>query len=234
MTNCVLVHSDWLLTPQCAAIHLPTATAVVADPHLGYDLARLRGGDAMPAVSIEEQLDPLRQTLSQHAVRRLLVAGDLVEGACCQSLIPVLQTWLRKNGVEWFGLVPGNHDQGLTICDFPIYHRGMELGGWTVVHGDVALPRGRVVHGHSHPYFRWTDHVGGPCFLVSSTRIILPALSADSAGLNVRGSSRWNNYRCCVIAGDRVLDMGLIRDIAIRKKVRPGKGRRKRYSPGRR
>src|SRR5438270_5847367 len=36
----MIVHEDWLLTPVRAAVHLPTATAVVADLHLGYELAR--------------------------------------------------------------------------------------------------------------------------------------------------------------------------------------------------
>ncbi len=38
------VLDEWLLTPWRGAIHLPTATAVVADPHLGYD--RVRGARA--------------------------------------------------------------------------------------------------------------------------------------------------------------------------------------------
>jgi putative SbcD/Mre11-related phosphoesterase len=233
MTNSILVNADWLLTAQRAAIHLPTATAVVADLHLGYELARLRGGDAAPSASMIEQLDPLRQVFSAHGVRRLLVAGDLVEGAACQSLIPAFQTWLRENDVEWFGLAPGNHDQHLSLEGFPCNRRGFKLGKWGVAHGDDVLPTSRVVQGHLHPCFRWTDHAAGACYLISARRIILPAFSADCAGVNVLGSRRWRNYRCCVIAGERVLDMGRIGNLVSRKMARPGKPRAKRFSPGR-
>ena len=34
------VFTDWELTPDRAAVHLPTRTAVVADLHLGYAEAR--------------------------------------------------------------------------------------------------------------------------------------------------------------------------------------------------
>jgi hypothetical protein len=256
MTNSILVNADWLLTAQRAAIHLPTATAVVADLHLGYDLARQHGGDAVPIASMNEQLDPLRKLFSAHGVRRLLVAGDLVEGACCQLLIPAFRIWLRENDVEWFGLAPGNHDQHLSLnggarfaCmqtsevletsevlgpdSFHCNRRGFRLGDWLVVHGDESLPTGRVVHGHLHPCFRLTDHVAGACYLIGSKRIILPAFSADCAGVNVLGSRQWRNYRCCVIAGERVLDMGRIGNLASRKMARPGKPRAKRVSPGR-
>jgi putative SbcD/Mre11-related phosphoesterase len=233
MTNCVLANADWLLTAQRVAIHLPTATAVVADLHLGYDLTRLCGGDAAPVVPMEVQLAPLQQILSERGIRRLLVAGDLFEGACSQSLIPAFQTWLRENEVGWFGLVSGNHDKHMTFDGFPIKRRGFKLGEWAVVHGDEALPTGRVVQGHLHPTFRWTDHAAGPCYLVSAQRIVLPAFSTDCAGLDVLGSHRWKNYRCCVIAGERVLDMGRIGNLASRTMPRPGKPRAKRFSPGR-
>jgi uncharacterized protein len=233
MTNCVLANADWLLTAQRVAIHVPTATAVVADLHLGYDLTRLCGGDAAPVVPMEQQLEPLRQILSERGIHRLLVAGDLVEGACGQSLIPAFQTWLRECDVEWIGIVAGNHDAHLSFDGFPSIQRGFKLGEWTVVHGDEALPNGRVVQGHLHPTFRWTDHAAGPCYLVSATRIVLPAFSADCAGVNVLGSRRWKNYRCCVIAGERVLEMGRIGTLAFPKMARPGKPRSKRLSPGR-
>ena len=57
------VLDDWLLTPSRTAIHLPTATAVIADLHLGYDRVRRRGGEAVPTLSVAQDLDPLRPML---------------------------------------------------------------------------------------------------------------------------------------------------------------------------
>src|SRR5437016_2839343 len=138
MTACLLVNGDWLLTPQRVAIHVPTQTAVVADLHLGYDMVRLWGGDAVPAVSLDEQLAPLGRAIAEHAIGRLIVAGDLVESGHCQDLIPGFRDWLREKGVYWAGLAPGNHDQGL--IDVPLCSDGVALNEWTVVHGDGALP----------------------------------------------------------------------------------------------
>ena len=75
----MIVLDDWLLTPARAAVHLPTATAVIADVHLGYGEARHRGGDAVPRQNVAAVLEPLRPCLTANAVRRLVIAGDLFE-----------------------------------------------------------------------------------------------------------------------------------------------------------
>src|SRR6187401_338532 len=72
---------DWFLTPQRVAIHKPTATAVVADLHLGYQEARRRCGDAIPLMNLETALQPLLQALGEYEARDLIIAGDLFERA---------------------------------------------------------------------------------------------------------------------------------------------------------
>ncbi len=46
------VEEDWLLTPCRMAIHLPTATGLLADLHLGYERARCRSGEAIPETKL--------------------------------------------------------------------------------------------------------------------------------------------------------------------------------------
>jgi metallophosphoesterase superfamily enzyme len=205
----VRVLGDWLLTPARAAVHLPTATAVVADLHLGYGEARRRAGEAVPVRGVATDLAPLAPTLAAHGVRRLVVAGDLFETGYDAAVADGLRAWLGAAGVELSGVVPGNHDRDLTAApDFPLCPDGFDLGGWRVVHGDGPLPPGKLVQGHEHPWLRWNDRVGGPCYLVADGRLVLPAFSADAAGVSVRRDSRWATFRCCVIAGHRVLDFG--------------------------
>ncbi len=204
------IRSDWQLTPERAAIHLPSATAVIADLHLGYALARRRRGEAIPEAGIEEARAGLQALTSRSDVRRLVIAGDLVEDASGGPLALSLLIWLRDR-VELLGIVPGNHDRGLSLpADLPLYPDGLLLDNWRVVHGDGPLPGGCIVQGHYHPCVRADGGVSAPCYLVAENHLVLPAWSADAAGVNVLGNPHWRRYRCCVPAGDRVLDFGVL------------------------
>lgn len=206
------VHRDWLLTAERAAVHLPTATAVLADLHLGYNQVRQRGGDALPRTTCRTIVARLRRLTTRCAVRRLVIAGDLFEdGRACDSAQEFL-TALAALRLELTGVVPGNHDRRLHgLRDlFPICPDGIRLGDWRVVHGDGRLPHGPVVQGHLHPCFRWAPGILAPCYLIGARRLVLPASSEDAAGVNVLGDRRWRRFRCGVIAAEEVLDFGVL------------------------
>ena len=215
------VGRDWLLTAQRAAIHEPTATAVVADLHLGYGQARRRSGEAVPASDLDEIQGPLCSLAIQYGVSRLVIAGDLFEDARAAPLWAELVQIVRSAGLLLAGIVPGNHDRGFPgkAPDLPIYLQGFPLGEWLVVHGDApAAPGRRIVQGHLHPCFRWRGRVAAPCYLIAADRIILPAFSADAAGVSVLRQAVWATYRCGVIAGEAVLDFGPVGDLRKRMK----------------
>lgn len=216
------VLTDWLLTAARVAVHLPTATAVAADLHLGYGQVRQRGGEAVPRRSVARTLTSLADLRRTHGVRRLAIAGDLVEDGRCQAgeLIAELLAWMTGQQLELVGVVPGNHDRGLSSADLPLHPDGLRLGEWWIVHGDRPLPVERVVQGHEHPWLRWRAGVEGPCYLVGASHLILPACSPDAAGVNVLTGKRWGEYRCCAIAGEQVLDFGPLAAL-----------RRRRHSP---
>ncbi len=212
----MLVHADWLLTPERLAVHLPTRTAVAADLHLGYDQARRRRGDAVPLAGLDDLLHALARLGPRHGLRRLVIAGDLFEDAAGRALVPDLLRWLSEHGLELAGIAPGNHDRGLARAEplLPVCPDGVRLGDWLVVHGDGALPPGRLVLGHFHPVLRWGRRLAAPCYLVAEGRIVLPALSPDAAGVNVLGARRWRGHRCAAVAGDSVLDFGEVSRLA--------------------
>lgn len=228
----MIVHDDWLLTPQRAAIHLPSATAVIADVHLGYDRARRRRGEAVPDFSLRETCAALAAVLAGHPVRALVIAGDLCEDAAGLGLAGELLARLEARGVRLAGVAPGNHDRGLHRLEgLPLCPGGVALGGWRVVHGDGPLPEGRVVHGHHHPCLRWGRRVAAPCYLVGPERIVLPAFSADAAGVNVLGSCCWHGYRCCALAGEAVLDFGEVEHLKTHARSAGKVHPRQRFGP---
>jgi metallophosphoesterase superfamily enzyme len=231
---------DWLLTAERVAVHLPSQTAVVADLHLGYAEARRRRGEAIPADAVAEQLAPLVEVLERHGLRRLIVAGDLLEDPQCDDALEQFRQWIYQHAIELVACLPGNHDsssfsretwQGVARrstnvrLKCPEVGKIVRLGKWRVTHGDEALPDGAVVHGHEHPYLRWSPQnrairprgirgrigsclVEGPCYLAGSHRLILPAYSDEAAGVNILSERRWRAYRCYLVAEDRVLDGG--------------------------
>src|SRR5260370_21634994 len=107
----MIVLDDWLLTPERAAIHRPSASAVVADVHLGYGEARRRGGDAVPLPDATA-IDALQPLIKTHHLRRLIVAGDLFEAGASDELVAALLAWCERVHIE-LAVVPGNHDRGI-------------------------------------------------------------------------------------------------------------------------
>ncbi len=205
----MLVHQDWLLTPKRAAIHLPTATAVIADLHLGYNDARCRSGEAVPVSDLEELLAPLGRSLAANHARRLVIAGDLFELTYCDTIAGQLLEWLKRRQIELAAVIPGNHDRGIQksgVC-LPVFAEGFRIGGWHVAHGDGKLPRSSVVYGHFHPCFRHGS-IKSACYLIGPRRILLPAYSADARGVNVLRVAAWQCFRCCIPVGSAVLDFG--------------------------
>ncbi len=207
----MIVHSDWLLTAQRLAIHVPTATAVVADLHLGYNECRRHGGDAVPLFDLEKQLEPLGKALRNHGVHRLVIAGDLFEAGYGPELAREFQQWLANTRVELTAMVPGNHDRALDPKSesWPVFPEGFMLDGWRILHGHEEIPPGPVVHGHVHPSLRWQGRKL-PCFLVCSNRIVLPAYSLDAAGVNVAKDPTWHGNRCFAIREGRMVDVGAL------------------------
>jgi putative SbcD/Mre11-related phosphoesterase len=215
------VARDWELTPARAAVHHASRTAVVADVHLGYAEARRRDGEAVPLVTVRDILAPLRAVFVAHDVRRLVIAGDLFEEGPVPGLIDDFLAWLQDERVELAAVVPGNHDRlPATSRRLPVFADGFCIDDWHIVHGDGDRPPGPVVQGHEHPLLRWGNGLMAPCYLVRENHIVLPAFSPDAAGVNALHDPRWSSYRCCAIAGDRILDFGELVNVRPARRAR--------------
>lgn len=208
------VHDDWLLTPYRLAVHEPTATAVIADVHLGYREARRQTGDAVPLLDVSAQLAPLRLARRRLSFDKLIVAGDLFEGGARQDLFDEFVRELRALSITLTGFVPGNHDRGweslthAVACD-PC---GLIVGRWRIVHDDTNDPAGasrseKLIAGHWHPALR---HQGGrvPCYLAGPHKLVLPAFSADAAGWCIMDEPSCRGLQRFGIIKGRVINCG--------------------------
>lgn len=203
--------ADWILTPEGAVVQPVARTAVIADVHLGYEWARGKAGDSVPAHSLRETIARLDRLFGRvpDMISTLIVAGDLVESRrpCRRTAEDVrqLRLWLDRRGVQ-FILLAGNHDPQQSI------ETVREVAGWTIGHGHQPIPGERIIFGHFHPVFR-LDGLTAPCFVASENRIILPAFSNNAAGLDVRTRPKAFDVpgsapRCLVSTGDDILDFG--------------------------
>lgn len=195
---------DWLLLPQRFALHVPSATAVLADVHLGYSAARQRLGDAIPSRSVAEEMQPLMDAARAHTIEKVVIAGDLFERGYDADIHQQLLDVLARHSIRFIGLVPGNHDRGLDkVAQMPIFADGYDLAGWQILHGDQASTHAKTVSGHWHPALRRHGRKF-PCFLMRGTHLVLPAFSLDAAGVDVTSDRRWRDWKCCIIDGSVV------------------------------
>ena len=236
-----IIHETWRLTPEGAAIHLESTTAVVADLHLGYEWARAAGGDCVPTHSLDETLAKLKRMFTRARVTRLLVAGDLVEShrPCRRTREDVerLAGWLAENKVELVVLA-GNHDRSLQESGIDPLHAAPLaetacVAGWTIAHGHRPIDAPRTVSGHLHPVLCF-EGVTAPCFIIAPGMIVLPAFSANAAGRDVASGPlprKWReaDTRCIASADNSLLDLG---PLARLRERRCPANRRFRKKPG--
>ena len=199
----------WLLTAEGAAVHTLEKTAVVADMHLGYEWARGNSGDCVPAHSLDEALSKLDTLVRRFKIERLIVAGDLVESPrFCRGTardLSRLAEWLGARGIAFLCLA-GNHDSPRR----PALPSTFEVDGWTVAHGHRPVAGSKTITGHLHPVLQ-APGMRAPCFLVGPTTIILPAFSANAAGVGLAALPKEigaGRLHCVASAGEELLDFG--------------------------
>ena len=181
----------------------------------------------VPAHTLRETLEKLTQLTQRLSVRRLVVAGDLIESAlpCPRTRHDVagLAKWLADRKIELVH-IHGNHEgHGPTLLPLQI-----ELGGWSIAHGHLNLDGGRWIIGHHHPSLR-VEEISAPCFLIHENWVILPAFSSNAAGLDVLGSGlpggfRKLDFQCVVPMEGRLFDFGQLS--TLRAVFRPGSNRK--------
>jgi len=163
-----------LLLPHPAALIKTgkTRTLVIADPHIGWEMALRDKGIHVPSQT-PKLLQKLTTVLSKHKPDKLLILGDVKYTVVTAKPgewhdIPDFFTQLKKY-VEDISIVRGNHDANLE----PLLPEGIPLlpaTGTTI--GDVGLFHGHkwpsptllkcktLIMGHLHPVVVFRDAAG--------------------------------------------------------------------------
>lgn len=208
--------APWLLSPAGAIYHPGQQVAVITDMHLGYEQTRGQAGDTLPAFETSREIHSLAGFLDSVPVKKLVVAGDLVESRrnahLAHGLIHHLYEWILSRDIEPLFLA-GNHDPSghhlFTDC-YIIDH-------WHIVHGHIDDPdvsKNKRVTGHLHPVLQLESR-DYKTFLVSDDRIILPAFSHNASGVNFL-SDRYlltlagHEFRAWVCSPGQVLNFGCL------------------------
>ena len=204
------------------AAWLPDAgTIVVADVHVGYELAAQRRGGYLPPVERGATVGArLRELAAELDATRVVVAGDLrhstrdVDDFERDELARLADALGAGVALD---VVRGNHDRGGTIVGRET-EGVLRVGDVDIVHAPPTVTPGRwTVCGHLHPRTTLRDETGAsarfPCALVGDRVIVLPAFSRWAGGtsatrlLHLLPPGPW---RVIPMSDGRVADVGIV------------------------
>lgn len=180
-----------LLLAQKALVWPAQRMLVVADIHFGKAAAFRSLGVPVPRGTTTENLLALDALVERYGVRQIVFLGDFLHAraAHARATQAALLAWRGRQPDLALTLVRGNHDRhagdparelDIDLVDEP-YH----VGPFAFCHHpDLAAP-GYVLAGHVHPVFVLATRFEAlrlPCFVLGTSRMILPSFGAFTGG----------------------------------------------------
>ncbi len=170
--------------PSGALWYAAERLMAVSDLHFGKsDRIARRSGVMLPPYETMATLDRLEEDVATTCPRTVICLGDSFDDlAAAESLTePERLRLIRlQAGRRWIW-IEGNHDPG-TVDLGGTHLARLEIGGLTFRHIAAADAQGEV-SGHFHPKHGLRGGGQRPSFLVSQTRLILPAYGTYTGGL---------------------------------------------------
>lgn len=172
------------------AIYVPDYDALlIADLHLEKGSSRAHLGQFLPPYDSRAGLLALQAAIAKWAPSRVMLLGDSFHDSAGPDRLAVtdrvlLDTLATQADFTWLS---GNHDPSLPEHLPGARSAEIALGGITLRHEPTAGAVNEVA-GHLHPAAairRRGRRVRTKCFVISPTRIILPAFGAYTGGLDV-------------------------------------------------
>lgn len=206
------------------AAWLPDEKAIViADVHLGYELAAQRRGGYLPPIHRGSAIGARMRALAlAHAADRVIIAGDLRHST--RDLDAFERTELEEfagaiGGNVALEVVLGNHDRGGSIVGRESAGT-LRVGPFDIGHvPPTEMPQRWSICGHLHPRVTVRDETGAsaryPCVLVGERLVVLPAFSdwagGTSAGRLVR-TLPLGTWRAYPVSNGLITDLGIVID----------------------
>jgi uncharacterized protein len=172
------------------ALYWPAREALlVADLHLEKASWFARLGQFLPPYDSEATLSALALEVERTGAKRLYCLGDSFHDRFGCDRLPAnacaLLTGLTAK-LDWTWIV-GNHDPGFSDHCGGRIEEEVELGGIVLRHEAVRGDPRPEISGHFHPKLR--VHLKGRqvsrrCFVLSATKLIMPAFGALAGGLD--------------------------------------------------
>lgn len=164
---------------------------IVADLHLEKASWFARAGQMLPPYDSQATLTDLTALVQRTGAAELWCLGDSFhDSKGCERLPAEARRMLTEltGALRWVWIT-GNHDAGLIDhCGGAIMVEA-EVDGLVLRHEAEAGEMRPELSGHFHPKLRITQrgrNVARRCFVVTATKLILPAFGALTGGLDAR------------------------------------------------
>jgi DNA ligase-associated metallophosphoesterase len=172
------------------ALYWPARRALlVADLHLEKASWFARLGQFLPPYDSHATLSALADEVERSGASRLYCLGDSFHDAFGCDRLPAnaraLLTELTSR-LDWTWIV-GNHDPGFADHCGGRIEDEVQLGGIVLRHEALRDDPRPEISGHFHPKLRLNlkgRHVSRRCFVLSATKLIMPAFGALTGGLD--------------------------------------------------
>ena len=181
---------ETLFASADGALFWPREEALlVADLHLEKASWFARLGQFLPPYDSHATLSALAAEVGRTGARRLYCLGDSFHDAFgCERLPEQARTLLTEltGKLDWTWIV-GNHDPGFADHCGGTLADEVEIAGIVLRHEAVRDDSRPEISGHFHPKLRVNlkgRHVSRRCFVVSPSKMILPAFGALTGGLD--------------------------------------------------
>jgi DNA ligase-associated metallophosphoesterase len=187
----VVAGEQVLLLAQKALFWPRERMLVIADIHFGKAASFRALGVPVPHGTTTQNLDGLDELVTRYGARQVLFLGDFLHAraAHASATQAAMLAWRRRHPGLVLTLVRGNHDRHAgdpaALLAIDLVDEPYTVGPFSFCHHPGLDTPGYALAGHIHPAFLLAtrfDALRLPCFVVGSSRMVLPSFGAFTGG----------------------------------------------------